>query len=80
VESFRQFLREHVISMQVGDDYLIQDDVTSAGLHRRHIVRDGDLPDPAWLDPIKAITNRVWAWNYKDNQGIGHLVIGWKEE
>jgi len=76
--SFRWFLRSKGVLMQAGEDYLILDDVSRYGLHRRHIVREGDLPDPSWVEVLQK-KEKVQAWGYMDDQNIGHLWITWKD-
>ena len=60
-----------------GPDRLIQDDVSRAGLRRRHIIRLGKLPDLAWLEAITREQADVSYWAFMDGSGIGHLYIAW---
>jgi len=66
-------------SIVIGPDRLVEDDVTRYGLHRRHVVRLGGLPDDSWLDLVPADARMVNGWRYMDGNDIGHLWICWKE-
>lgn len=61
VSLFRDMLHSHTVLMRAGEDYLILEDVTRHGLHRRHIVREGDLPDRSWVETMQK-TEKVQAW------------------
>jgi len=59
----------------VGSDRVLIDDVTQYGLHRKHIVRKGAMPDlTSWVYPAHA---EVFV--FMSENGIGHLWIFWKE-
>lgn len=77
MNAFRLLLRSNTVLMQVGDDYLIKDDVSRFGLHRRHVIREGGLPDVSWVETQKK-TAEVSYWMYMDDKDIGHLWMTWK--
>lgn len=61
----------------VGADRVVLDDVTRFGLHRKHIVRTGGMPDvTAWQETYPQADVQV----YMDAHGTGHLWIYWKSE
>lgn len=60
-----------------GGDLLMVDDVTRYGLHRRHIVRYGGLPDlDGWLTTVPDVQIYGWIYMVED---VGHLWLVWKE-
>jgi hypothetical protein len=67
-------------SVMVGPDRLILDNVSRFGLHRRHVICYGDLPDAeAWLGAVKTEA-RIDAWIFMDDCQIGHLWFCWKDK
>lgn len=65
------------VLMIIGVDRLVKDDVSPAGLHRRHIIRYGGLPDlDAWL---YISPDHAKGWTYIDDHGDGHLWLAWKD-
>ena len=73
----RSTLMQDVLA-RAGGDLLIKDDVSLRGLHRRHIIRYGGLPDvEGWRKTVPSFAK--W-WAYMDDDGkVGHLWMAWKE-
>jgi hypothetical protein len=63
----------------VGADRLIRDDMSASRVRRRHIIRRGELPDPAWLAEVMKEHPDASNWFFMDTNEIGHLYIVWKE-
>jgi hypothetical protein len=77
-EAWRKLLEQAVTV--VGSERVIKDDVSRLGLHRKHVVRCGELPDvEAWKNTVPDGATKVSYWVYKDDDGIGHLWLCWKE-
>ncbi len=74
-----------VMPYHLGADTVIEDDVSRYGLHQRHIIRIGAMPDvDANLQSLPRTVHfwRCWVWLGEDHRGrlIGHQVIAWKEK
>lgn len=79
-ESLQRWLElQRTTLVIIGADRLIQDDTSRFGIRRRHIIRRGDLPDPAWLAEVEKEHPAAAHWFYMDANEIGHLYIAWKE-
>jgi hypothetical protein len=64
----------------VKNDRLILDDTSRLGLHRKHIIRRGELPDPAWLECALKEHPDATHFYFMDTHEIGHLYIVWKDQ
>lgn len=61
----------------VGPDRLVKDDISPYGLHRRHVIRYGGLPDvESWRGTVP---ENASSWTVMDDKDIGHLWMAWKE-
>lgn len=61
----------------VAGDRVLIDDVTRYGLHRKHVVRSGGMPDiETWRQAFPQADSQV----YMDQDGTGHLWLYWKKE
>lgn len=65
----------------IGQDTVIRDDVVKeTGLHRRHVIRRGAMPD---VDGLRAYPPRgacvLGAWAWMNEKGTGHFYIVWRE-
>ena len=61
----------------VDGDRVMIDDVTRYGLHRKHIVRSGAMPNvESWGASFPQATQAA----YMDEHGNGHLWLFWKEQ
>ncbi len=60
----------------VNGDHVLLDDVTRYGLHRKHIVRPGGVPD---VDAWRLAFPQARIQLYQDQAGAWHLWLYWKE-
>lgn len=69
-----------VVPYSLGADRVILDDVSRLGLHRRHAVHYGGMPDEALLLSVPKSAHHLAHWSWMDAKGIGHLYMVWREE
>jgi hypothetical protein len=62
------------------DDRLIENVTLPSGLHRAHIRSQAGQPKiEDWMYLVPADAHMRGAWAYTDEQGLGHLVMAWRE-
>jgi len=69
------------VPYMMGEDTVIEEEISCFGLHRRHLMHRHGMPDAgAQMQgiPKNAISVRGWTWI--DEKDTGHLVLAWKEQ